>query len=337
MTSRLERFEVSDPVHGRVPCTALVPAGPFAERLCLFLYGGGGSAELLAQLQPLFDGWWASGALPPLAIATPDVGPFSFYLDDPARGLGWESFVATRFIAAVRARLACQARPALLGISMGGYGALKIAFARPSEFAAVASISPMIEPAFEADQVRPRNCFHYPPDVPQALLGLSRDAALYRSDAPVARARRNAAELRQAKLPIWIDAAGRDAFNAHDGAEFLHRVLWELDVPHDYRLRAEADHSGPDFVARMLEAFDWAATRLGAHPNAPLDAHELAWSRWLDGRSPTPPSAPPTPASPLFPRWLRAQVADARAAATRIDPTLARHYGILPAIEPEGT
>jgi S-formylglutathione hydrolase len=344
MASRLERFQVSDPMHGLVPCTALVPAhAGAAPPLCVFLYGGGGSAELLAELQPLFESWWAAGSLAPLSIAMPDVGPFSFYLDDEARGLGWESFIASRFIEDLRARLA-PATPelALVGISMGGYGALKLAFARPSQFAAVAAISPMIEPAYEAERVPPRNRHHYPPQVPQALLGPERDAALYRRDAPVARARRNATELRSARLAIYLDAAGNDAFNAHDGAEFLHRVLWDLDIAHDYRLNEHADHGGPGFVERMLEAFRWAAARIVPQPAPVLDDVERAWASWLDAAHehagaplPPPPSAALAPTSSIFPRLLRAQLASARAEAARVDETVSRHYGRLDTSAPE--
>lgn len=59
---------------------------------------------------------------------------------------------------------------------------------RATAVTAVAAISAMVVPAFEVDQVRPRNRFHYPPDLPQALVGPQRDAALYRGDVPVGRA-----------------------------------------------------------------------------------------------------------------------------------------------------
>ena len=37
----------------------------------------------------------------------------------------------------------------ITGISMGGYGSLKIAFGRPDQFAAVAAIQPLLEPGFQ--------------------------------------------------------------------------------------------------------------------------------------------------------------------------------------------
>jgi S-formylglutathione hydrolase len=328
MLSQLERFQVLDPLHGLVRCTSLPP--PSADRtspLCLFLYGGGGSAESLADIQPLLDKVWSSGLLPPLRIATPDVGAFSFYLDDEASGLGWESFVASRFLDHLHERYSPSAL-GLLGISMGGYGALKIAFARPSAFAAVAAISPMLEPAFEADQVPARNRLHYPIDVPQALLGPTRDADLYRRDSPVDRARQYAGALSQSALAIYIDAAGQDTLNAHDGAEFLHRALWQLDLAHEYRLRRDADHAGPDFAARLIEAFGWLGGHLAPPPAAALSEPERAWEAWLDGHGPEP-AEPLSPISRLFPRLLRARLAEPRRLAALDDPTVQRRYGVF--------
>jgi S-formylglutathione hydrolase len=332
----LSRFDVLHPTAGAiapaaVPCAAASPSEVTAGLpLCLFLYGGGGSRESLADIAPLLEAWWASGALPPMLVVTPDVGPFSFYLDDPERGLAWESFVADRLIDAVRARLELGAKAAVVGISMGGYGALKIALARPDRFAAVAAISPMIEPALEAADVRPRNRFHYPPAVPQALLGPDRDAALYRRDHPAGRACSGADALRRSDLAILIDAAGADALNAHDGAEHLHRVLWRLDVAHEYRLRRDADHVGPDLVDRLREAFVWVGARLAPAPSAPLGEPERAWRAWLASDRSTTAPPPLTPSSPLFSAMLRAQLEPARRAAELVDPTTRRRFGELP-------
>lgn len=302
--AELERFEVDDPIHGRVPCAVLPPAGGATARgLCLFLYGGGGSRETLAEVAPLLHAWQRDAGLPPLLIATPDVGPWSFYLDDPARGLGWERFVTERFVGYVRqafgaAALSCGA----VGISMGGYGALKIAFARPTLLAAVAAVSPMVEPAFEASQVQLRNRYHYPAQVPQALLGADRDAELYRVDHPAGRARHNAAALRASGLAVYIDAAGDDALHAHDGAEHLHRLLWDLDLPHEYRLRRDSDHVGPDLLARLQDAFAWVGERLVPSERDAPDFGRAA---------------------------LRAQLEPLRREAALRDPTFDRRCGVL--------
>ena len=251
--ARIERFELNDAVHGAVPALALLPAAAGRDTelpVCLFLYGGGGNHETLLALEPLISGAWRDGSLSPLLVACLGVPPFCFYLDDGPEQR-WQSAVSQGLLAAVRARFAVSAqRAGLLGISMGGYGALKIAFEEPQHFAAVAAIAPMVEPSTEASGARLRNRFHYPEQVPQRLLGPERDADLFRADHPVTRARRKAQELRE-RLAIYIDAGSRDALHAHDGAEFVHRSLWELDVPHEYHLLRDAGHVGPTLPPRL--------------------------------------------------------------------------------------
>jgi S-formylglutathione hydrolase len=296
----------------------------------LVLYGGGGSRESLVALQPVFERAWTESALPPCIVAMPDVGPWSFYLDDPARGLAWESFIVQRFLPRVRAlQPSAAARLGVVGMSMGGYGALKLAFARPQLFAAVGAVSPMVEPYSEAHAVPLRNRFFYPTEVPQALLGEMRDPALYRADHPVARAQANARELLEHNLAIYIDAAGQDALHAHDGAEGLHRALWELDIPHEYHLRRDADHVGPDLAPRMCVALRWVLEHLQPPAAAPLTALECVWQAWLAAPTAPLPTTPLPADSRLFPALLRATLEPQRTAAASQDPTVRRHYGVL--------
>ncbi|HET6332849.1 MAG TPA: hypothetical protein VFG30_06525 [Polyangiales bacterium] len=56
---------------------------------------------------------------------------------------------------------------------------------------------------------------------------------------------------------------------------------------------------------------------------------ESAWLAWIAEPSSPPPSTVLTPASSLFPKWLRAMVAPQRAAAAREDATFNRRYGRL--------
>lgn len=290
--ARLLRFDLEDPVHAQVPCAALIPDSS-TNAVCLLLYGGGGSREMLADLQPTFEAAWSSGHLEPCVLVTPDVGPWSFYLDDLPRGYAWESFIAERLVPCAQELGRTTGRLGIAGMSMGGYGALKLAFEHPQLFAAVGAVSPMLEPhASDPNDVPARNRFFYPPEVPQALLGTPRDAALYRADHPAARARALRSE-----LAIYIDAAGSDALNAHDGAESLHRTLWDLDIAHEYHLHQDSEHAGPDLAARVCRALQWVVRHL------------------------QPLAAVPSP--------LWQQLAPQRMAAAHRDPSVHRRYGRL--------
>lgn len=130
-------------------------------------------------------------------------------------------------------------------------------------------------------------------------------------------------------MAIYLDAAGEDVFHAHDGAESLHRTLWELDVAHEHRLRASSDHVGPDLVERLRDAFAFVSRALVPPSAAPLSELERSWDTWLASDRSTPAPSMPEPTSAFFGHALRAQLEPARRAAAALDPTVLRRYGVL--------
>lgn len=295
----ISRFDLHDSVHGAVPCTALRPEHPGPLPTCLFLFGGGGSADTLLAIASMLLEMFQVKRMPPMVVACAGVAPFGFYLDDAERGMHWETVVSQMLLDRVKSDFDTNGDAGLVGISMGGYGALKMAFAQPRVFGAVAAIAPMVEPGVHAHGTPLRNRFHYPPDVPQALLGLERDATLFDNDHPARRAQRNARAIRENNLAIWLDAGSRDACNAHDGTEYLHRTLWELDIPHEYHLLRDADHVGPTLVPRIESAFFFVANHL-CHRETQPSPDEVA---------------------------LRNALADARSRAAAADASVLRTYG----------
>src|SRR5579883_882223 len=147
MPSRIELAELSSPhLPDKIEYAALIPDHPGPLPLCLFLTGGGGSRQSLIDIQPLLDSWWSDQSVTPMILATPSPG-MSYYVEDPATSVRWDAFIVESFIPHL-ATLYGTAEIAITGMSMGGYGALKIAFAYPETFAAVAAMNPMIEPGF---------------------------------------------------------------------------------------------------------------------------------------------------------------------------------------------
>jgi len=293
-----------------VPYAVLTPESPGPLPLCVFLLGAGGTRDNLVDLQPVFDGWWNEGLLPPVAIAVPTPGPDY---------IGWDSFLADDLIPQVRAEFHATGAVVLAGISGGGYGALKLAFARPDMFAAVATMQPMLEPGLRASDVGGRNRLHHVVIAPP-------DAAVWEANNPANRARANAEAIRDSAMAIYIDAADRDFLNAHDGAEFLHRTLWDLDLAHEYHLVREADHGGPTMRPRMRAMFAWIAAVL--RPSVSDPAVEEPAAAWLgSGMQGKPPAGATT--SEAFLRFMRGRFEPLRAKAAEGDPTVRRRYGLM--------
>ena len=291
--------------------------------LCLLLLGAGGTRDSLADLQEQFDRWWSDGVVPRMVIATPTAG-LDYYMEDPCGSIRWDSFFAEDFIPHLRAAWRIGGPSVLAGISGGGYGALKLAFAQPQLFAAVAAMQPMLEPGLGEPDAGPRNRLHHSAGGPPQLIGSARDAALWEANNPANRARGNVERIRESGLAIYLEAADQDFLNAHDGAEFLHRVLWDLDLPHEYHLVHGADHGGPTMRPRLRAMFAWFGTLW--NPPAADGATEEAAAAWLQsGMQGKPPAGATT--TNAFIGFLRARFDPLRAAAAQTDPTANRNFG----------
>lgn len=257
MPSSVALHDIASPhLPAPVPYAVLSPEQPESLPLCVLLMGAGGTRESLIDLQPVFNGWWKEGAVPLMIVATPTAG-LDYYMEDGAGTIRWDSFLAGDLIPHIRSAFHTSEATVVAGISGGGYGALKLAFAHPQLFAAVAAMQPMLEPGLREQDVGARNRLHHAAGGPPQLVGPARDAALWEANNPANRARENAPAIRDSGMAIYLEAAGQDFLNAHDGAEFLHRTLWDLDLAHEYRLVRDADHGGPTVRPRLRAMFAW--------------------------------------------------------------------------------
>jgi S-formylglutathione hydrolase len=324
----------------RVPYAVILPpgyenGGPYP--LCLVLHGGGGSRQNLIDSKPLYDQWWKADLIPPMVLASPSTDPLSFYFDHPDGSYRWEGFIADDFLRHLRANYKIKSDRAstiITGVSMGGYGSLKIAFCRPDLFAAVAALEPALEPALRAVDLGARNRFSFPKTgSAQVLVGDNRDPKLFESNNPANRVIANAAGIRESGLAIYLEVGDEDVLNLHDGTEFLHRVLWDLDIPHEYHLVRWADHVGPSLEPRLCEAMRWLGSVLKTSPisrTPEVTPAERAWLAWVENGFKGEPPAVDVRSESMV-RILRAQFKATREEAARLDPNAGRHYGVLPA------
>lgn len=323
--SSIELLEItSQYLPAPVQYAVLSPANTPELPMCLLLMGGGGTREALFDLQPLFEQWWMSGLVLPMRIATPTPGP-DYYMEEPSGPVRWETFIVNDFLPLLRSQFGF-AHCAIAGISAGGYGALKIAFAHPSVFDAVAAMQPMLEPGLRESDVRPRNRLHHSAGGPPQLVGQDRNPMLWESNNPANRVLAHGKQIQNAQLAIYLEAADNDFLNAHDGAEFLHRLFWRQDISHEYRLSRGADHGGPSMRPRLAAMFSWLSS-VWQESAIDLVAEENA-ARWLNSGMQTKPPAGAT-TTRAFIDFLRSKFEPIRSQAAQIDPTASRRFGEL--------
>jgi S-formylglutathione hydrolase FrmB len=134
---------------------------------------------------------------------------------------------------------------ALLGVSMGGYAALHVAFDRPGLVAAVATHSAMLlERIPSADQGAGR--WHMAAF--NQVFGDPIDAALWAENDPLAWARKVDPKAAPA---LYLDCGAEDRYGLATGHRDLHKILDERGVAHSFEL-PPGDH-GYEFVRARLE------------------------------------------------------------------------------------
>ena len=133
---------------------------------------------------------------------------------------------------------------ALLGVSMGGYGALNIAFSHPEVFGVVATHSamllteiPTLEAGARGGQMRAFT----------GVFGEPVDPAVWKADDPLELAKTVDAK----KVPaLYFDCGGQDRYGLFKGNEALHTILDSRKIANDFSI-SPGDH-GYEFVKSVL-------------------------------------------------------------------------------------
>jgi len=256
----LEADLKSDFVPSPVQYAVLLPeSAPPGLPLLLFLHGGGGSREFLRNMRPLIDSMWAADVIPPMIVATPSAGR-SFYMDYRDGTQRWETFVVGPFTDHLRHEHSAspEAKQTLLmGISMGGMGGLRMACKYPDRFGAVVALEPGLDPAHKWEDVPARDKFWRGPALMESIFGNPFDSEYWAANNPPTIAMRNAKSIRESGLQIYIECGDEDWFNLHEATEFMHRVLWDAGIQHEYHLVRGANHVGRTVPPRMREGFEF--------------------------------------------------------------------------------
>ncbi|WP_241299211.1 alpha/beta hydrolase [Burkholderia stabilis] len=158
-------------------------------------------------------------------LVMPDGGHESWYIDSPFdSGSRYETFVGDEVVSYVDLHfrtIAAQRARAITGLSMGGFGALRIALDRPDTFGAVGSISGAVDP----------RCCEDEPGIDHVFGDPGRHPSFWNRNVIVESAR----AFVRAHLDLTIDCGRDDAFVGSNRT--LHERLVELGVPHDYAER----------------------------------------------------------------------------------------------------
>ena len=259
------------------PGPAVLPDDADGAKLpvILFLHGGNGDRRWLAQNRTLFERAWELGTLPAAVVATPSSSALSYYMDYRDGTELWTTLLAGEFPRAIAEKHGGDAeRVAIAGYSMGGVGALRVSFRHPEAFVAAAGMAAGIEPALKFEELPPWYEGWKAPRLGDRF-GTPVDPAFWAKNNPASIAASDPERLRESGLAILVECGAEDQFHNHIGNEFLHRILTEAHIPHEYRLVLGEAHV-PIAPERMLATFEF----LGRALNGASDAKHAARARY---------------------------------------------------------
>ena len=231
-----------------------------------FLHGLGGNEQFLVTSGGwnLIEDLWQQRAIGEFLIVTPDADT-SFYINSHDGRVRYEDSFVREFIPFIdRTYRTSPARHSrgIAGISMGGYGALHIAFRHPELFASVSANSAAL--LDKLPDVRVANPQQSPLLRVLRAFGTPPDPAFWRRNDPLALAR--TANL--TGLKIYFDCGTEDDFGFFRGASALDKILSARKTPHEFHLYP-GSHNWQYFVAHLPAVFEFHSRAFGLTASAP--------------------------------------------------------------------
>lgn len=214
----------------------------------MFVHGG--AFNLLQDL-------WERTQIGEFLIATPEAGA-TFYINSHSGKLRYEDFLVQEFFPGIEARYRIspgRANRGVSGVSMGGYGALHIAFRHPELFAAVSAQSPAL--MTEIPAVAARSAANgMRSRVLGETFGSPPDPAFWERNSPIALAR----AVPRLPLKIYFDCGDRDDYGFEEGAKALDKVLISRKTPHEAHIYP-GRHDWQYFAEHLPDSlqFQWRA------------------------------------------------------------------------------
>jgi S-formylglutathione hydrolase FrmB len=198
-------------------------------------------------------------------IAAPEARR-SFYINSADGLVRYSDFFLQEFLPLIESKYRIRsgrAGRAISGISMGGYGALRFAFAHPELFSAVSAQSAALitESPRELDGASQTGMSLV--GVLGPVFGKPINVAHWNENSPFVLAKRNAAALR--KMGIYFNCGQDDNYGFEIGAAALHDELQRENVKHEYHAYP-GDHGLAYFMSHFAEVMEFHSRAFGLLP-----------------------------------------------------------------------
>jgi S-formylglutathione hydrolase FrmB len=212
----------------------------------LFSTGGWNLIEDLRQQHKIGD----------FLIVAPE-GKRSFYINSADGSVRYSDFFLTEFMPYIENKYRIRsgrATRAITGISMGGYGALRFAFAHPELFSSVSAQSAALITESPQELSAAERSGTSLGRLLGTVFGEPIDALHWQENSPFVLAKQNKAGLR--RLAVYFNCGQEDDFGFEKGAEALHQELQAEGIQHEYH-SYPGDHSLTYFLTHLGETLEF--------------------------------------------------------------------------------
>lgn len=195
-------------------------------------------------------------------IVSPE-GKRSFYINSADGSVRYNDFFLQEFLPHIERIYHIapgRSARAISGISMGGYGALRFAFAHSELFSAASAQSAAL--IIQSPQELDRASLTGAPltAVLSPVFGKPIEVHHWNENSPFLLAKKNAAALH--KVAIYFNCGQEDNYGFEKGAAALHVELHKASVTHQYRLYP-GDHSLTYFLSHFAEVMEFHSQAFG--------------------------------------------------------------------------
>ncbi len=204
----------------------------------------------------LVEDMWEQGRLGEFLIVTPE-GDASFYINSRDGRVRYEDFFIGEFLPFIEQRYRTRAGRTyrgIAGISMGGYGAMHLAFRHPELFGSVS--------AHSAALIETLPTVNIADPILGEVFGSPTDRAFWERNSPFTLARNG----HLAGLEIYFDCGAEDNYGFNAGAQALHNLLSSRGIAHEFHIYP-GGHNWPYFVEHLPASLQFHSRTFGLGPS----------------------------------------------------------------------
>jgi S-formylglutathione hydrolase FrmB len=269
---RAECSSVPSKILGRpVPYCVLLPPSYDAEKahrysVLYFLHGIGENEQALLNSGgwDLIQDLWDQKRIGEFAIAAP-AGDRTFFINSRDGKVRYEDFLVREFLPYIERRYRIEAgrrSRGIAGISMGGYGALRLGLRFPQTFGAVSANSPALIATLPHIEVVTPGESSILARMLGSAFGVPFDRAFWERNSPFTIVRNGP---RPVGLKIYFDCGTEDSYGFNVGAQAFHELLVSRHIPHEFHLYPGA-HDWSYFAQHFPASLEFQSDAFGVTP-----------------------------------------------------------------------